>query len=89
MKVRDDRKRYLLYPEDTFRVNWDIVISIALVVSALFTPVVIGFNYNGEYSTKNWEIFHIILDIIFSLDILVSFLSATHNADFDLIDNPK
>jgi len=89
MKSRDSKKRYMLYPEDHIRVNWDVTISVALIISALFTPVVIGFNYNGEFSTRNWEIFNLCFDVIFSIDILINFVSAVHNDDFDLIDDHK
>lgn len=81
--VRENRKVFLLYPEDTLKGYWDLTISLALILTCSITPYAIAFE--GEKDTT-WNIFDIIIDIMFGIDIVLIFNSAYYDDDFKLIE---
>ena len=44
MRFRMNKKKNLLYPEDTFKVNWDLFITLILLISCITTPFRIAFG---------------------------------------------
>jgi len=89
MHVREDRKRCMLYPEDSIRTQWDVIISVALIISCCMTPVLIAFATGDNFKSSGWSVFNITLDVIFTMDLFVNFNSAIHNEEFVLVDNYK
>ena len=90
MKERDNKKKYLLYPEDRIKNTWEVIISLSLMIACTTTPVYIAFHetdLSGELTS--WEILNIVLDCIFGIDIIVMFFSAFHDDEFHLIDELK
>lgn len=77
----------MIYPEDKFKVWWDFLVSLDLLVMCIFTPLSIAFTQEREdvFSTQN--IIHLAMDFVFFLDIFVVFFSALHDADFKIIDD--
>lgn len=74
MRHREDRKAYLFYPEDEWKANWDLFITLILLFTCVATPANIAFK--DENSLK-WTISMYIIDSLFLLDILIIFNSAT------------
>jgi len=44
MKHRDDKKDWILYPEDQSKTYWDIYITLILLITCLLTPWRIAFG---------------------------------------------
>ena len=90
-KPRDDtmqRKAFMLYPNDTMKMVWDIFISIVLLISCFTTPFDLAFaNLINDY--PSYRIFGNVIDGLFLLDIFISFFSATQNTEFKTIDSRK
>ena len=38
MRARDDRKPWLIYPEDEWKANWDLFITVVLIYTCIVTP---------------------------------------------------
>jgi hypothetical protein len=41
--VIEERKRFMLYPDDTFYIYWDMFISLILLISCMITPLNFAF----------------------------------------------
>ena len=84
MRDRPNRKWYMLYPEDRFKVNWDLFVALILIVTCSITPVTLAFY---EEESVGIAIFNNIINILFGIDIIIIFITATYNDDFVLIDD--
>ena len=67
-------------PTDQFKTLWNILIVLLLIYTALFVPFKLAFI---ETDTDTLKMFEILVDLIFGLDIIVNFVSATE----DLVTN--
>ena len=70
--------RCLIMPEDKFKAVWNMIIVILLMYTAIFVPFRIAFVQTDSSSIV---VFEQIVDIIFGIDILVNFLSATEDTE--------
>ena len=43
MKIREERKPYLLYPEDSFVTYWELTVTLVLLYTCVMTPIRIAF----------------------------------------------
>lgn len=80
----------MVYPEDHFKSNWDTIVSITLLIMCISTPIYIAFqddSSNDSSDSFDWFTFNLVLDLIFSLDILIVFCTASYDEDFQLVDN--
>lgn len=84
MRDRPDRKIYMLYPEDRFKINWDLLIAFVLIITCSITPVTLAFY---EEESAAMMIFNAIINILFGFDIIIIFFTAFYNDDFVLIDD--
>ena len=84
MRARDNKKRYLCYPEDRAKQNWDIIIALALILACTMTPIFLAFHDPNAIGW--WNQFNMTLDIIFAIDIIIVFLSSFYDDEFHLID---
>jgi len=73
------RKSCMLYPEDTFKSNWDLIISVVLIFTCLVFPFRIAFV---EEDDNTWKLINAFIDILFLFDILLTFNSAFYNEDY-------
>lgn len=90
MKQRDNKKRYICYPEDRLKNIWEVVISLSLMIACTTTPVYIAFHDSSETEEmSSWEIMNLVLDCIFGVDIFIMFLSAFFDDEFYLVDEMK
>lgn len=48
MRYRNNKKKFLLYPEDQPKVYWDLFITSILLISCLITPFRIAFGEIDE-----------------------------------------
>lgn len=87
MKHRDDKKPWILYPEDQIKTNWDMFITLILLITCLLTPWRIAFG--EEEDPIEWKIISYSIDIFFLIDIFVIFFSAYYDNEFLIVDNHK
>ena len=85
MRARDKVRRCMLYPEDPMKVNWDLFITLVLLISCILTPLRIAFGEGEE--PLGWEIINNTIDVLFLVDIHVIFASAFYDDDYNIIDN--
>lgn len=86
---RDDRKRWIIYPEDKFKTIWDVWITIILLITCIILPLRIAF-LNPHETTSNyfrWLIINSLLDLNFLLDMIFIFNSAFYDDYLKIIDN--
>lgn len=81
---RENRKMYVIYPEDSFKNNWDLFITFILIMTCIVTPIRIAFY---ESDDLKWTVINYTIDGLFFIDIIVSFSSAFYDEDFKIIDN--
>ena len=88
MRHRNNRKRFLIYPEDQPKVFWDLFITTVLLVSCLLTPFNLAF---GELNNDplEWIIINYTIDICFLIDIIIIFNSAFYDNEFIVVEDRK
>ena len=83
-----ERKRGILYPDDTFYIYWDMYISLILLISCLITPL--NFAFQDELEAIEWYVIcGYIIDIFFAIEIVINFNSAYINDLSDIEDDRK
>ena len=86
-----NRKFGLFYPQDCLKsVLWDMIMAVCLLLTCLLVPLNMAFS--EELDSLDWFIkFMIIVDIFFTIDILVNFNTAILKDDEvnDVIDDRK
>lgn len=87
MKAREKTKRCILYPEDVVKINWDLFITLILLISCVITPLRIAFGEDPE--PIGWEVINWTIDGLFLIDIFVVFNSAYYDDDFIIIESRK
>ena len=87
MITRKNRKPFLLYPEDPLKVNWDLFITLVLVITCLATPYNIA--YGEMPSPIGVIIFSYTIDLMFLIDIIIIFHSAYYDEEFVIVENRK
>eukprot|EP00347_Sterkiella_histriomuscorum_P011676 403371537 len=74
-------------PEDRARVIWNIINIILLLYTALIMPYKLAFRDNGEEDMT--EYLEILIDALFSIDIIITFFSAIEADDGKITYNMK
>ena len=87
MRHRDSKVYLLFYPEDSSKENWDMFITLILLISCIVTPLRIAFG--DVHEPLGWEIFGDSIDCLFLADILVLFNSAFYDSEFQIVENRK
>ena len=79
---RIDRKNCMIYPEDTWKEQWDLFVSLILIFTCAVTPFRLAF-----YETEDtaWEITNGSVDLIFFIDMILIFNTAYYDEDFQMI----
>ena len=88
MSERVDRKWYLLYPEDTFKKRWDVLMTAMILLTCVYTPMFICFH-EDKPGIDSAEMVNLVVDFVFAIDIFVVFFSAFYSEDFLLVDDMK
>lgn len=66
------KKWYLLYPDENFSMNWQIIISNILIISVFLTPYQLAFPEIQEKYEK-FNTFLVFVDGMFYADIILNF----------------
>ena len=74
----------MLYPSDPLKLIWDVIISFALLMACIMTPMVIAFE-DIEHS----HIFLIMIDFVFGIDMILNFNTAIEDEEFKIISSRK
>lgn len=85
MFIREKRIKWMFYPEDGFKIFWDLFIMLVIVFSCIIIPIRIAFG--GIDDSKGWKIVNYVMDFIFLIDIIVTFNSAYYDDSFKLIED--
>ena len=88
MHYRDDRKSWILYPEDPCKMKWDLLMTLILIIACVVTPFKIAFEEDEE-TDRPWQVSLHVIDALFLIDIFVIFRTAYYDDDFRIIDNYK
>ena len=64
--------------------QWDLFIAFLLIYSCLMTPVKIAFSF--ENGNSGWSISDNVIDILFGIDMLLTFFCAYLDEQLEVID---
>ena len=85
-KFRPNTVKYLIYPEYSKKINWDLYLTALLLIQLSITPYRIAFYDNDDVLEM---LFNNMCDALFFIDIFVIFNSAYYDEDFVLVDDRK
>jgi hypothetical protein len=84
-KVRRGAPRvpWLVYPEDRWKNNWDIYVTVILITTCVYTPYAISFDFNSP------TMFFVdkFIDVCFFIDMLIMFNTVYSNEDYKRIED--
>lgn len=81
---RIDRRPCLIYPEDTWKEQWDLFVSLVLIFTCAVTPFRLAFIDKDDI---DWEIINGVTDLIFFVDMILIFNTAFYDEDFKMIQH--
>ncbi|OQR87188.1 Voltage-gated Ion Channel (VIC) Superfamily [Achlya hypogyna] len=79
-------QHWVLHPQDTFVVNWQLTIAFAIIYSTIMVPYRIGFNSDPIGTDLGFDLF---VDALFFADIAISFRTAFYTAERQLVVHSK
>lgn len=86
---RGQRTRCIIRSSSVFKLRWDLFIMILAIYNCIVTPVNVSFN-PGFMQSVAFFVFNTLIDVIFFLDIVVSFrTSFIHFKTGDEVTSPK
>ena len=74
---RQNKVKHIIYPENAKKVNWDLFMTLILIVTCMITPLRLAFGEEEE--PVGWMIFTMVIDGLFLIDILVIFNTAYYD----------
>lgn len=79
---QDDIKqsKWILYPTDTLKIIWNIIIGIFIAFSTIITPINLAFP-DYRINNNSYSAFMYCIDAVFIFDILVNFVSVYEDKD--------
>ena len=89
MTFRPNEKKFMIYPENSKKGPWDLSITLLLLLSSVMIPLQIAFANAGAEPTSsvtNFQLIMYVIDVLFLIDIMVTFNTAFYDDDNDLID---
>ena len=75
---------FILLPDDTFKVAWDVINMLLVLFVSVTTPARIAFT---EEDNLEWTVIGLIVDVLFLVDLVLNFFSAYHDKELNLIDD--
>lgn len=75
-------KRFLLLPDDPFKIKWEMLIAVVLIFTAIITPFRLAFSSSDD---RTWSVINYVIDITFFLDIILTFFSAYEDENEELV----
>ena len=88
LNFRANKKKYLIYPENELLDFWNMILVITIICIAIFSPYRIALT-GFEMDKGFWLWVNRIIDIIFFIDILLTFNSAVYDEHVDIIEERK
>ena len=95
MRMKRDRRRKacLIYPDNPRKAQWDLWITLVLLITCILTPLTIAFTKESEddsnFSFSPSQFVEMFFDFNFLIDIVINFTSCYYQNEVDLIDDPK
>ena len=74
----------MIYPNNSIKGNWDMLLTVILVFTCMVTPYRIAFV---EYDDEAWTFLNTTIDIMFAVDMILCFLTAYYTEEFELIED--
>ena len=71
---------------DEFKSAWDLVLAIVLIFSSVMVPYRLAFV---EEDDLKWEIINLVVDLMFTFDIVVVFNTAYYDDDYKIVEDRK
>ena len=78
------RKRWLFYPNSTFRQYWNLVITGLMLYVAIVAPYRLAFMEDVYFDA--WTVFDLILNFLFCIDIIINFFTCDELPDGTIED---
>ena len=83
---QNERKWFIILPDNKFKSYWNIVIICLLLYTAIWAPYKIAFIDD----TSDFEfVFDIIVDSLFFIDVILSFISAYEDKEKNIECRPR
>ena len=73
----------LIYPEDKYKSNWDLLMAVLLIFTCMVTPYRIAFSEDDAL----WITINYTVDFLFFCDIIVIFFTAFYDEEFVIHEN--
>jgi len=80
------KKSFMIYPNNSYKKCWDIIVTFALLFTCCVTPYRFAFV---QEEPQGWLIINAFIDLMFLADIIFCFISAYYTEEFLLIDERK
>lgn len=84
--TEDQAKGVRISALDEFKSSWDFCLVIVLIFSSLMSPYRLAFV---EQDDTKWRIINIVVDLMFSFDIVVVFNTAYYDDDYKIVEDRK
>ena len=81
-KRKKSQERFMIFPDDPIKDNWDLIVAVLLIGTCLVLPFRIALIENDNLT---WKFIINIVDVFFLMDIFVIFNTAYYDEDFNLI----
>ena len=76
---RLQEKKYIVDPHGTFRITWDIFMSLILLYIAFYVPYRVCLYWDDENTSQGMQVVEYISDGLFGIDIILNFFTAYHD----------
>lgn len=88
--VKKWNNRYLFEPDSVFKSNWDLFISVVLIISCLITPYRMAFVDEEKLKEfDRWIYLVYSIDMLFLIDIIIIFNSSYYDEDYETVTDRK
>lgn len=82
--------KYIIYPDDSFKKKWDLLIVVCLLYMSIILPFRIAFEESDDEEWGPYDIVELIMNIIFFIDIVLNFFTAYYDENENLeLDKKK
>ena len=88
MYHRENKKKYLIYPENELVDIWNMVLVVVILVIAILSPYRIALT-GFEVDKGFWLYANAVIDFLFFIDIIITFNTALYDEKFDIIEDRK
>ena len=84
--IEDHAKGVKVSALDEFKSSWDFCLVIVLIFSSLMSPYRLAFV---EEDDTKWKIINMVVDLMFTFDIIVIFNTAYYDDDYKIVEDRK